>query len=92
MHNLHLKITMADGRVIIAPATPRVIVNFERHFKTSMVKAMTEDQKLEHQLFIGWEACKAAGEVVKLFDTWLDEVQAVEFVWDNDTPKDSPVA
>lgn len=73
-----------------APVTPRVAVNFERNFKTSMVKALGQDQKVEHLLWLGWECTRASGRAVKPFDSWLDEITNVEFIApeSNDLGKD----
>lgn len=62
---------------------PRTVLAFERHFKIGMNKAFQVDQKLEHIYWLGWDAMRSAGNVVKPFETWLESVEDVRIV-----PKD----
>ena len=77
MIELSIAVTMSDGRSDTYPVTPRVQVDFERHFKTSLISAMS-DAAMEHVYWLGWAAMKQSGEVVKLFDEWLNMVDRVE--------------
>jgi|OM-RGC.v1.032261530 hypothetical protein len=79
MIGFSLKVHTPD-ETYLAPITPRVAVNFERHFKTGLVKALSQDQKIEHLLWLGWECSRASGRSVKPFDSWLDEITNVDFV------------
>lgn len=67
------------GETIDVPVTPRAAVNFERHFKSSIWKAITEEFKVEHQYWLAWECVRLSGRVVKPFDGWLEEVINVEY-------------
>ena len=78
-----LQVTL-PGEVITVPVTPRAAVNFERHFKVSLTKALTEMEMMEHWFYLGWECVRLSGRVVKPFDGWLEEVQSVQFVGDSE--------
>jgi hypothetical protein len=73
-----ITVTKTDGSVETYPVTPRVIVSFERHFKTGLGQAFANEQKLEHVYWLAWEAERASGKLVKLFDEYLDTVASVE--------------
>jgi hypothetical protein len=73
-----ITVIKSDGTTETYPVTPRVIVAFERHFKTGLGHAFANDQKLEHVYWLAWEAERASGKVVKLFDEYLDTVANVE--------------
>lgn len=79
MIGANLRITLAD-ETFVAPITPRVAIDFERHFKMGLVKALANEQKMEHMFWLGWASVKATGRVVKPFDSWLDEVLNVQFI------------
>jgi hypothetical protein len=74
----NVKVAKTDGTTNTYPVTPRVIVAFERHFKTGLANAFATEQKLEHVYWIAWEAERAAGNLVKLFDEYLDTISHVE--------------
>lgn len=87
MISLTLKVTTEDGSKDYAVG-PKVQVAFEREFKVGLPKAFSADQKVEHLYWLAWKASHAAGEVVKPFDGWLDTVQAVEVVGQDEVPLD----
>lgn len=87
MIGTNLKITMADGTEHVVPVTLKSSVEFERQFKVGLLKALTEEQKMEHLAYLGWASMKAAGHVVKVFDGWLDQVAEVSFMFE---AKESP--
>lgn len=58
--------------------TPRVLVDFERFYKTGIGKAFAEEQRLEHVYWLAWTAERHSGTIVPVFDTWLDSVLDVE--------------
>jgi hypothetical protein len=72
------------GEMVVVPVTPRAAVNFERHFKMSLTKAITEQQMMEHIYYLAWECIRLSGRVVKPFDGWLEEVEQVTFVMDSE--------
>ena len=75
-----IKVSKTDGTTATFPVTPRVIVAFERNFKTGLANAFANEQKLEHVYWLAWEAERVAGNLVKLFDDYLDTVVSVELV------------
>jgi hypothetical protein len=81
MIGVNMKITTADNEQVVQ-VTPRAAINFERHFKIALSKALTDDQRMEYIYFLAYEALKATGATVKLFDGWIDTVHNVEFVFD----------
>jgi hypothetical protein len=83
MIGIKLKVTV-DDEEIVAPITPKCAIEFERHFKMGLPKAFTQEQKMEHLFWLGWACVKATGRVIKPFDSWLDQVQNVEMVIDNE--------
>lgn len=72
------------GEVVTVPVTPRAAVNFERHFKLSLTKAISEQQMMEHIYYLAYECIRLSGRVVKPFDGWLEEVIQVTFVMDSE--------
>jgi hypothetical protein len=78
MISWNIKIKKADGSVETFPVTPRVIVAFERHFKTGLANAFANEQRLEHIYWLAWEAERTSGKLMKLFDDYLDTIASVE--------------
>lgn len=79
---LKLNIRHVDGTGGVYSVTPRVIVEFERHFHTGFAQAMG-DLKMEQLYWLGhkteFNTLKAQGQIVRLFDdTWLDNLESVE--------------
>jgi hypothetical protein len=71
-------ITAADEYTL--PVKPRTVLAFERKFGMGLAKAFGTDQRHEHIYFLGWEAMRSSGHVVKPFDSWLEEIEEVELV------------
>lgn len=67
--------------------TPRVVVDFERFYKTGIGKAFADEQRLEHVYWLAWTAERHAGTTVPPFDAWLATVLDVELET-GDTPLD----
>ena len=80
MMTARAKVTKSDGVVASYAITPKVIVSFERHFKVGLQAAFIENQHMEHTYWLAWEAERAAGNVVKPFDGWLDDIASVELI------------
>jgi hypothetical protein len=79
MIGVSLEVTF-QGEVVTVPVTPRAAVNFERHFKLSLTKAIVEQEMMEHIYYLAWECVRLSGRVVKPFDGWLEDVIQVTFV------------
>lgn len=66
--------------------TPKVQVEFERHYKLGIAKAFGEDLKMEHIYFLAWKAMCHVGKTTATFDVWLDDVVDVEMGGDDSAP------
>jgi hypothetical protein len=77
MLSMQLTVVTADGAQTYT-VTPKVQVDFERHFKTGIAKAFQEDLRVEQLYWLAWAATRAAGTVVKPFDAWLEEIIDVQ--------------
>lgn len=84
MNGLQIKVILAEGDVEkVYPLTPRIIVAFEQKFNKGLAKLLAEDQKMEHVFWLGWEALKSNGHIVKPFGAdFLDTIKNVELISD----------
>jgi len=83
MDGLSVKIVLADGSEFQYSLRPRIIVAFEQKFGAGFAKLLGNEQRLEHIYWLGWEALKSNGQVVKPFGAdFLDTVKSVELVTD----------
>ena len=83
-----------DGSERLLVAGPAAIVAFERHWSLGIGKAMSE-VRVEHLAWLAhraaWQEAQAGnGPAVKPFDTWLDALEDIEAVGDEDD--DSPLS
>lgn len=86
MLGLRLRVVTTAGELGEFPLTPKVQVEFERHFKIGVGKAFQQEQKVEHMYWLAWKAVHAAGVPVKPFDSWLDDVVDVQMAEDSASP------
>lgn len=82
MIGLKLRVVTTEGELGEFVVTPKVQVEFERHFKIGVGKAFQQEQRVEHMYWLAWKAVHAAGHNVKPFDSWLDAVVDVQMVDD----------
>jgi hypothetical protein len=83
MDGLSVKIVLSDGSEFTYPLRPRIIVAFEQKFGAGFAKLLGDQQRLEHIYWLGHEALKCNGQVVKPFGAeFLDTVKTVELVTD----------
>lgn len=73
-----VRVIRDDGTSDLYPVRPKTIVAFERNFKIGLSNAFTKEQKQEHVYWLGWDAEKSSGAVVKPFESWLDGILSVE--------------
>jgi hypothetical protein len=85
---LRLTVVTADGSNTYG-VSPKVQVEFERHFKVGIAKAFQDEQKVEHIYWLAWKAAHAGGAVVKPFDGWLDDILDVQLEDGNSAPFDA---
>lgn len=80
MNSWRIEVTKTDGRTYDYPVTPRTIVAFERHFKIGLSAAFSDEKELrmEYAYWIAWDAERVTGNVVAVFDKWLEEVVSVQ--------------
>lgn len=86
MIGLKLAVVTTAGELGQFTVTPKVQVEFERHFKIGVGKAFQQEQRVEHMYWLAWKAVHAAGLNPKPFDSWLDEVVDVQMVEDRPVP------
>jgi ribulose bisphosphate carboxylase small subunit len=91
MMGLKLAVVTTAGELGEFTVTPKVQVEFERHFKIGVGKAFQQEQRVEHMYWLAWKAVHAAGHSVKPFDSWLDEVVDVQIVEEKSVPLDGTV-
>ena len=75
---MSLAVVRGDGERVVVPVTPKVVVATERQFKKSMTALFGEDSSMEVLAWCAWKACHFSGQVVKPFDEWLDDIDAIE--------------
>lgn len=89
MLGLRLRVITGEGELGEFAVTPKVQVEFERHFKIGVGKAFQQEQKVEHMYWLAWKSVHAAGVQVKPFDSWLDDVVDVQMAEDSASPLDA---
>ena len=77
MNPITINLTFADGTTATAVASAPDFVAFETRFDKS-VQSFASDVRLEHMLFIAWNASKRKGETKLEFDEWLETVENIE--------------
>jgi hypothetical protein len=83
MDGLFVKVKLVGSDEATYPLKPRAIVAFEQKFGKGFGKLLGEEQKLEHIYYLGWQACRDNGIVVKPWgDAFLDTLELVELVSD----------
>ena len=70
---LKLTVTKLDGTEKTYSVLPVTKVAFEREFKCGL-GTMKETQREEQVYWLAWDATKRAGEVVKPFDDWINDL------------------
>jgi hypothetical protein len=77
---MDLAVTMTGSEPVTVKITPKVVVAAERQFKLPMAQLFNaENMSFEAMTWLAWKGMHVAGHVVKTFDLWLDELEAVEF-------------
>jgi hypothetical protein len=77
---LKLNVELVDGEIETVSVRPKTQVQFERHFSINLDKNIGAQH-------IYWLAWKSSG-VVKKYDDWLDDIEGVEVVDDDDATGD----
>lgn len=70
-----LKVVYADGREVVATATPRAQVMTEQ-----FIGGFAEERKVQAGYYLAWASLNKAGLDSADYETWLDSVAEVEEV------------
>ncbi len=88
MIKIELKIEYVDGTTRSLSVRPITQVAFERHWKKGLA-ALGEDTHVEHLYWLAWDSLRKLGEKPVEFDPWLDTINAVDVVNQDDDEDDS---
>lgn len=85
---MSLTVTMTGSEPVTVKISPKVVVSAERQFKAPMSQLFNADNvSYEVMAWVAWKGMHASGHVVKTFDLWLDDLEAVDVVSEeNDRP------
>lgn len=83
------KVTYDDGKVVNAVAKPRDIVEFERRYKVSFMD-FGRGAPMEWLYFLAWAPLHRNHKEPRDFDVFLEEVEEVETVADEEPPVPTP--
>jgi hypothetical protein len=83
---MSLAVVRDGGERVVVPVTPKVVVAAERQFHKSMASLFGEDSSMEVLAWVAWKASHFAGQVVKPFDEWLDDIEMIEAVDEGRAP------
>lgn len=78
MQRLIANVAYADGRVESISVSPKVQMLYERKYKTSLGRIAETGITGAFQLAYEAMVAKNHGEVVKLLEDWIEDVEAVE--------------
>lgn len=73
-----LSVTKVDGTKHDYRIGAPHIVAFEREFGVGLGRAFSEDQKMEHVLWLAWTADKRQNKTGQTFDEFLDDVADID--------------
>jgi hypothetical protein len=73
-----LSVTKTDGTQHTYRIGAPHIVAFERQFGMGLGRAFSEDQKMEHVLWLAWTADKRQNQTAQTFDEYLDTVSDID--------------
>jgi hypothetical protein len=90
MARQELKVTMNNGKEYIVKVTPRVEVNVELHFKIGL-PSIQNDPHAEHVYYLGWAAMVVAKMYHSDFDAFLDELDDVDPIVEEEDPSDDGI-
>jgi hypothetical protein len=77
---MNLAVRLTGNEPVTVKITPKVIIAAERQFKLPMTQLFNADSmSYESMAWVAWKGMHTAGHVVKTFDLWLDDLEAVEF-------------
>jgi hypothetical protein len=81
---MKMKVSMANREPVVVSITPKVIVDAEEHFGTTMV-AMFGDLSMKRLTWLAWKAMLVNGQEVKTYEPFLaDLVETPELISQED--------
>ncbi len=74
-----MKVTVerAGGERDTYTVKPVTVVAFERQFGVGL-GSLSHDPKMEYIYWLAWDAERRSGKVVPTFDSWLENIEAVD--------------
>lgn len=91
---LQFVLTYHDGTTEKVTAGPGQMVKFEWEYKMAITEAFAEDKpiRMEHMMFLAWESARfeasRGGAAVQPFKQWVENVQSIEPVSDEEGSPD----
>ena len=82
MIDLSLSVTLDSGEQWTVKPSVGTYIKFERHFKKP-VTSLGAEVALEHLAWLAWEQARHEGRPVALFDKFIDQVENLEMVSDD---------
>lgn len=73
---MKMKVSLKDREPVTVDITPRVIVDAEEHFGTSMVQ-MFQDLSMKRLTWLAWKAMLTSGLEVKTYEPFVNELLEV---------------
>ena len=75
---MRLRVVQSAGDAYEVAMTPKLIVAVERQFAQPISTLFGESTSYEVLCWTAWKGAQASGRVVKPFDEWLDDIDAIE--------------
>jgi hypothetical protein len=82
MIDLTISLTLDTGDQWTVKPSIGTYVKFERHFKKP-ITSLGSEIALEHLVWLGWEQSRHEGRAVAVFDKFIDQVENLEMVSDD---------
>ena len=70
---MKMKVSLANREPVVVPVTPKVIVDAEENFGTSMV-AMFSDMSMKRITWLAWKSMLVNGQEVKTYEPFLADL------------------
>ena len=85
MISMKMDVVLTTGETVSIIVSPKVQVDFERHYKLGIANAFGGDEmRMEYVYYLAWKAMAHVGKTAKTFDDWLDDVADIEMIDDEE--------
>lgn len=74
---INLRVELTDGTIQDVICSAKDLVAFEDKYQRSVAR-FEQEMKLTDLLFLAWHSLNRQKKTTKDFDTWLDDVEAIE--------------